>query len=127
MKPTAKRQRGMSLIEALTTILIFSVGLMGLVGLQSRAIQVSTGAEDTNRAALLANELTSQMWLANSLSVDTTAWKDRVSKPEDGGLPHGVGTVTVTGNVADITITWRAPQAASGAQDNRYQTQVQLQ
>ena len=126
MKRTPKRQRGLSLIEALTTILIFSVGLMGLVGLQSRAIQVSTGAEDTNRAALLANELTSQMWLANSVTVDSTAWQERVSKPEEGGLPNGLGTVTVTGNVADITITWRAPQAASGVQDNRYQTQVQL-
>lgn len=114
----------MSLIEVLTTVLIFSVGLLGLVGLQTRAIQVSAGAEDTNRAALLANELSSQMWLANDTRIDTTAWAAQVKDTLNGGLPNGVGTVAFDGNVATITVQWKSPNAAKDATPNQYQTQV---
>ncbi|WP_235582018.1 type IV pilus modification protein PilV [Rhizobacter sp. Root1221] len=130
MKPSQKRQRGMSLIEALTTVLIFSVGLMGLVGLQSRAIQFSSSAEDTNRAALLANDLTAQMRLSKSITVNATelqAWKDRVSKPAEGGLPNGVGNVTQrSATEVDITIQWKSPNAATTEPMNKYQTQFIL-
>lgn len=113
----------MSLIEVLTSLLIFSIGIVGLMSLQARATQFSTSAEDTNRAALLANEIAAQMWTTNSVTVDTTGWAARVADPLNGGLPSGVGTVTVTGNVADITITWRPPRAAAG-ETNRFVTQV---
>ena len=48
---------GVSLIEVLVSILIFSFGIVGLIGLQARALQYSTSAEDTTRAALLASDL----------------------------------------------------------------------
>lgn len=123
MKPSPKRQSGMSLIEVLTSLLIFSIGIVGLMSLQTRATQFSTSAEDTNRAALLANELASEMWTSGSVSVDTTAWAARVADTVNGGLPEGTGTVTVAGTTADITITWRPPHAAAG-ETNRFVTQV---
>jgi type IV pilus assembly protein PilV len=54
----------MALIEALVSILIFSFGVLGLIGLQASAINFSVDAEDRNRAALFANEIASSMWLA---------------------------------------------------------------
>lgn len=113
----------MSLIEVLTSLLIFSIGIVGLMSLQARATQFSTSAEDTNRAALLANEIAAEMWARNSVTVDTTAWAARVADTANGGLPNGTGTVTVTGSEADITITWRPPRAAAG-ETNRFVTQV---
>jgi type IV pilus assembly protein PilV len=123
MKPSLRRQMGMSLIEVLTSLLIFSIGILGMLSLQTRATQFSTSAEDTNRAALLANEIASQMWDQKSLTVDTTTWAARVADTQNGGLPSGTGTVTVAGGVADITITWRPPSAPAG-EVNRFVTQV---
>ena len=113
----------MSLIEILTSLLIFSIVIVGLMSLQTRATQFSTSAEDTNRAALLANEIASQMWASRSVDVATTDWEERVADTQNGGLPSGTGTVTVDGNVADITITWRPPHASD---TNRFVTQVMI-
>jgi type IV pilus assembly protein PilV len=125
------RQRGMSLLEVLVSVLIFSFGLLGLLALQGRAVQFSASAEDTGRAALLANELSAQMWAARSVTLPAaaiTAWQARVAAPEVDGLPDGSGSVVVNGTVAEITISWRPPRAASTAENrNRYTTQVMVQ
>ena len=123
------RQSGMTLIEVLVAILIFSFGLVGLVGLQARAIQYSTSAEDTGRAALLANELAAAMLTRQTVTLPAatiTAWQARASDPANGGLPNGAASAAVAGNVATITITWQPPAAASAAfiTPSQYVTQV---
>jgi len=123
-----RRQSGMTLIEVLTAVLIFSIGILGLVGLQTRAVQFSMSAEDTNRAALLANEIVSTMWAQQTVSVapaDYAAWQARVADPRSGGLPNGVGAVVVAGNLATVTVTWRSTNLAASAQnENRFVTQA---
>lgn len=125
----SKRQAGLTLIEVLVAILIFSFGLLGFVGLQARAIQYSMSAEDSNRAALLANEMATTLML-NRINTPTpamlSAWQTRVAAVAGNGLPNGVGAVDTVGSVATITITWQAPTAASGAANtvNRYVTQA---
>lgn len=125
------RHSGVMLIEALVCILILSFGLLGLVSLQARAIQYSVSAEDSNRAALLANEIASTMQASQTVSLSTTvtnAWKARVGNPAGSGLPNGQGAIATSGNVATITITWRATSATAGAANsvNRYVTHVIL-
>lgn len=115
------------MIEVLIVIVLFSFGLIGMVGLQARAVQFSVSAEDSNRAALLANEIASAMWNANTVNLraaTVTAWNTAVGNAAARGLPNGVGTVTVVGNVATITITWRAPYEEASVSHN-YTTQVQ--
>lgn len=136
MRAPKHRQTGMTLIEVLVAILIFSFGLLGFVGLQSRAIQYSVSAEDTNRAALLANEMASRMITRNTVDVANTSlgypdWQARVGLARDGGLPNGVGSVsvvTVPGSpaVATIVIEWKPTTAMNSAAKNRYVTQVML-
>ena len=125
-----RRQTGLTLIEVLVAILIFSFGLLGFVGLQARAIQYSVGAEDTNRAALLANDIGA---IIVSTHPDTpisaaviSAWQDRVDDPRTGGLPGGTGAVVFAGDTATVTLTWQATGAASGAANsvNKYVTNV---
>lgn len=129
MKPTLRRSRparGLSMIEVLVAILLMSFGILGLVSLQARAVQYSVSAEDSQRAALLANEVASAMWGANTVSLGSTvvdAWKTRVANPAVAGLPNATGSVDVSGAVARITVQWRATHAASG-QENRYVTDV---
>ena len=122
------RSCGISMIEVLVVLVLFSFGLIGMVGLQARAVQASVGAEDSNRAALLANEIASTMWGSNSvnLSIATVAnWNTMVADATDRGLPNGIGTVVVDGNVATITVSWRAPHEP-GTALHRYVTQVQI-
>lgn len=120
--------RGMSIIEVLIVVLLFSIGLIGVMGMQARAMQFSVSAEDSGRAALLANELASQMWAANTVNLPSaaiTAWRDRVADTTVSGLPNSAATVTVSGNVARITVSWRAPRTPVG-EDSRYVTDVLL-
>lgn len=113
-------QAGVALLEVLVSVLLFSLGLLGLIGLQARAVSFSVDAEDRNRAALLANEVVALMWLNQSTTVPTSAldaWKTRVNTPATGGLPKGEGIVTPvgTGKAADITITWQAPSQSTSS------------
>lgn len=120
----ARASSGFAMIEVLVSLLIFSFGLLGMAGMLARSLTISIDAEDRNRAALLANEIASTMWLKNSISVDTTAWQTRVSDMTNGGLPNATLTVTAvsgatnsagTANAADIAIAWRAVTRESTA------------
>jgi type IV pilus assembly protein PilV len=135
MMRNLRRQAGMSLIEVLTALLIFSLGILGLMSLQIRAIQFSSSAEDTNRAALLANEIATEMWTRSTVNLPTgviTAWQQRVAGLDAGGnpeptagLPGGEGLVEVTAGVANIEVTWQPTGAASAPTNrNRFVTQV---
>lgn len=125
--PDGHGQGGVALLEVLVSILLFSLGILGLIGLQARAISLSVDAEDRNRAALLANEVASEMWMRQSVVLPAAmleAWQDRVGDPQAGGLPNGEGDVTVVGRAADVTITWRPPARAAGEDDSRLTTRV---
>ena len=128
MKKRRMPKRGFSLIEVLVAIVLISFGILGLVSLQARAAQFSVSAEDSQRAALLAGELAWTMWGANTVtlpSAATDAWALRVADAAVAGLPNATGTVAVNGNVARITVQWRAPHAAVG-EENRYVTDVAI-
>lgn len=119
-------QGGVALIEVLISLLIFSLGILGLIGLQTRAITLSGDAEDRNRAALLANEVTSTMWLTRSVTLPAatlTTWQTRLADTKNDGLPGGKGTVTVTANSADIEIIWIPPSRTT---ESRFTTRVTL-
>lgn len=116
VRPIAGLQRGSTLLEVLVSVLIFSFGILGLVAMQVRATQYSVDAEDRNRAALLADDLAAQMRLARTVSVDLTAWRNRLADPTGQGLPSGTATVVVNGNTALITITWQQPRSTQTSQ-----------
>lgn len=127
--PARRAQHGLSLIELMVAVLIFSFGLLGIVALQARTTQASVSAEDTHRAALLADDLAARMWNAGTVALPPAtlaAWRDRVARPVDGGLPAGLGTVTVdpAARRADIVITWSPPGATASQPVHRYATQV---
>jgi type IV pilus assembly protein PilV len=124
-----QRQGGFTLIEVLVGLLIFSFGILGFVGMQARAMQLSVDAEDRNRAALLASELISGMWTNGSAVVDSATkatWLEHVQDPTVSGLPQADGEVTEpdADGVVQVTITWKAPSAAAAAASSVYTTEV---
>ena len=62
MKSRLKTQKGVMLLEALIAILIFSLGVLGVVAMQASAISASRDAHYRGIAAQLADELIGQMW-----------------------------------------------------------------
>jgi type IV pilus assembly protein PilV len=114
----ARTQHGMALLECLMALLIFSVGLLGLLGLEARVMGISTDSENRGRASLIASEVASQMWLNNTVDpvalAATPAYVAllaRVADQSQGGLPGGLPPAVVivpgTTNAADITISWQ--------------------
>lgn len=57
------RQAGVMLIEALIGILIFSIGILALIGMQATAVKNTTDARYRSESAYLANSILSQMRL----------------------------------------------------------------
>ena len=55
------RQRGSFLLEALIAILIVALGILGLVGLQARAMQDTDESQFRSEAAFLASDVISRM------------------------------------------------------------------
>lgn len=100
------RQQGVALLEALIAILIFSFGVLGIVGLQATMVTNTTDAKYRADASYIAQQRIGQMWAdpANAvgyLEADTDI-SDR--------LPGGLRTVTqpVAGQF-QVTVGWTAP------------------
>jgi type IV pilus assembly protein PilV len=85
----AARQDGVVLIEALLGILIFSIGILALIGMQSVAVKNTTDARYRTEAAYLAGSILSQIRLdmANVVFYDDsnagtyaprTTWRNQV-------------------------------------------------
>jgi len=106
--------RGFTLIEVLISILIFSIGILGAVGMQARLAQVTVQNGDRARASMLADEVASQMWLKRSADIANadpnfySAWVLRVNSPTTSGLNQATGAVTYTPatKISTINITW---------------------
>ena len=114
----AGHQRGLSLLEALIAVLLISLALLGLVSMQARTVQLSTEAEDVQRASLLAGELGTAMLMNKTLDVPADQledWQALVASPASGGLPGAVGSVTVASGVARVRIEWSPPRAAGAS------------
>ena len=53
------------ILEAMIALLIFSLGILGIVGLQAASIKASTDAKYRSEAALLVNEVIGRMWVSD--------------------------------------------------------------
>ena len=113
------------MLEALIAILNFSFGILGLVGLQARAISFTNDAQYRGEAVFLASSLLAEMWAddrtvlagkyATAGQPGYDAFKNRVATIPGADAISGNPTVTVvpgpTATSVDVTITlrWQPP------------------
>jgi type IV pilus assembly protein PilV len=119
-------QEGVMLIEALIGILIFSIGILALLGMQGLAIKTTTDTRYRSEAAFLINQITSQMWVDTAnLALYTTSgyaprdnWVSNVAATLPGvDVAGGVRVPTITaaaGNEYTVTVQWLQPGEAQG-------------
>ena len=144
--PSLKKQSGMMLLEGLIAILVFSLGILALVGMQAVAVKQVTDAKYRSDASLLASQLLGTMWVsdrtpanlranfdtANGTSAALTSWQTAVATAlpgitDDVNQPTVDVTALGTANDGTVTVTifWLAPGEPS--QDaHKYVTVAQI-
>lgn len=124
------------LLEALIAIVIFSIGILALIGMQANSIKQVADAKLRIDAAYMASQLISQMWIDRSNLADyahypttsgycsftgsassygnVTNWLGNASKAGtvNGSLPNASTQIVVetSTNLVTVTICWRTPQ-----------------
>jgi type IV pilus assembly protein PilV len=126
-------QSGVMLLEALIGILIFSLGILAMVGMQAMGIKLATDSRDRAEASNLAAELVGEMWLnraalasyqyagSGTAPAALTTWITKVdaSLPDAAANPPiitvGAATWATEAGVASpgtqttVTLRWRNP------------------
>ncbi len=125
------------LLEVLIALLIFALGVLGLVGLQANAVKQSSQAKYRSDATLLANELIGQMWVADRSTAGLTdsfgsagggaaytAWKARVADALPGVASYPpLVTITAVAPL-DAIVAGAAASAAGLTPSNRVSVTV---
>jgi type IV pilus assembly protein PilV len=63
--PPVRAQRGFSLVEVLVAVVVFALGVLGLVRLQATAVKMSTDARQRAEATFLVDQLLARMLIAD--------------------------------------------------------------
>tara|TARA_R100001244_G_scaffold262_2_gene656 strand:- start:20988 stop:21425 length:438 start_codon:yes stop_codon:yes gene_type:complete len=124
-------QKGFSLVEILVSVLIFSIGLLGLAAMQLNALKFNQGASERSHAVFLAYEMADRMRagrgdvaagfydlsLDGELSCvpdstnsggckpfqrDLAEWRANLSAQ----LTNGTGSISRNGGQVTITVQW---------------------
>ncbi len=115
-----RRHAGVSLIEVLVAIVLLSLGLLGLAGLQASGVRVSQSSIHRSQAAQLAHDMIERMRAnvahagdydlalgdpapacASVAGCDLRDWRLHLQS-----LPAGTGAVTVSGRRATVLVQW---------------------
>lgn len=121
------------MLEALIALVIFAIGILGLVAAQGTSVKDASNARFRAIAASLANDLISRMWLSDRTAATLqasfgssaagagyTAW---LASVQSSGLPNvssyppavsfstvsGGGTSATSSSLATINVYWKAP------------------
>jgi len=118
-----KPQTGSALLEGLIAVLIFSLGILALVGLQANSMRIVTDSKMRMDASNIASQRLGEMW-AKQESAKSFEEED-TDVPE---LPSGKRTTTVTGDknagyVVTVTVNWKVP---GSDEEQEYSTVTQL-
>jgi len=125
-----RQQQGIVLIEALVSILIFSVGVLAIIALLTASVLATRDSGNRSTAGLLASQIIGQMWVDDRTPVNLQAkyitggagyqtWLNNVtnsSLPGVSGVSANqptivISAVTATSSLVTVTIYWQPPDA----------------
>ena len=149
-----RSQTGSMLLESFIAILIFSMGILAIVGMQASAVKNSADAKYRSEASLLANELLGKMWVSGdrtstnaaqlALALQTnfqggggtdgaayttwySSWCTNAAPILPGCDTHAptVSVDPVSGLVV-LTVLWKSPSEAASADAHNYRIVAQI-
>jgi len=115
---------GFTLIEVLVTIVVVSIGLLGLAGLQIDSLRANMNSETRSKATLLANDIVERM-RANLSGVNANAYSNITVNAAQCVAPARLCGNTSTGTAVNCTApemaafdiwVWGCGTAAAGVQ-----------
>jgi type IV pilus assembly protein PilV len=101
------RQRGFSMVEALVTVLIFAIGLLGVIGLQTLALASSSVANQRNDATVLALDM------ADRMRANLAAVNDGVGTGYDVAVPASNACRAVYADATAVAATCTSDELAA--------------
>lgn len=136
MKSTRTQQAGSVILEALIAILIFSIGILAVVGMQATAISNVADAKYRSTAGFLANQIVGTVWATRLNTINANASNVMAASPDPtfacnpcgsangnaytqawavsgvaADMPNGVASIAISGAVVTVTIGWQPPRA----------------
>jgi len=111
----------MTLIDVLVAIILFAIGILGMVAMQASMMHTTLSSEDRATAAMLADELISDCQIGYAVALTCTmptAWQTKITQR----LPGTSATANVpvlagptAAGVWTITISWQEPSRTTTA------------
>lgn len=140
-----RRYCGVSLIEVLVAIVVLSIGLLGLAGLQASGMRVGQSSIHRTQAAQMAYDIVDRMRVnlpnaadydialtAAAPAVNTCAgavacldladWRGRL----EAMMPAGTGSVAVNGSEVAVVVQWDDSRGAAAASTAQFRLTAQL-
>lgn len=123
-----KTQRGATLLEALIGILIFSVGILALVGMQTLAIRHMADARYRSEASFLANEIIGRMWVnkgnlaafayggSGTPPAAVDGWVTTIQNTLPGVTGGNLPSIVLAGSQVTVTVRWQLPGSSENHQ-----------
>ena len=143
-RPERRKQSGVGLIEVLVAVVVLSIGMLGLAGLQLRNLRNNESALERGMAVVethsvvdamradRTNAINSQFNIALDDPAPTgTTFADVAVAAWRGNLtavlgPDATGAVACNGSACTITVRWNDSRGSAGSNALSIQTQVQL-
>lgn len=109
-------QRGIALIEGLIAILIFSIGILGVVGLQTSMIKATADAKYRSQAGFVVQQRLGAIWVDQANMAAYVEAEPGTDIAASSGLPRG-RRVTLRGDASCggdlscfiVKVTWQQP------------------
>jgi type IV pilus assembly protein PilV len=116
----SKAQRGAVLLEAMIAVVIFSMGILALVGLQAAMVKNTSDAKYRAEASFIAQQKLGDIWVGGTDLANHEVEDEDVS----GYLPSGKRSVSVSADrIVTVTVTWQVP----GEDTHTYATSARVE
>lgn len=129
------QEKGFALLEVLIAILIFTIGVLGLIGVQASSIKATVESKNRSEATLIANQVIGDIWTQMGSGTALTSFNGTYSSASNSGtlwaktvlaaLPNGSIQVTANPPEVQIIVAWQAPGEL--AHSYEFTTQVNMQ
>jgi type IV pilus assembly protein PilV len=131
------QQSGVVLLESLIAILVFSLGILGIVGMQATAVKQVTDARYRSEASLLVDQLLGTMQVSDrsAAALQTrfstggtgyTGWLGNVSATLPGIASYPPSVAVNANGTVTVTVRWRAPNEDASAGAHQYVAIAQI-
>lgn len=135
-------ERGFSLLEVMVAVLVLSIGLLGMAGLQLNSLKFNQTATTRSQATVLAYDIADRMRANRAVAkaggydigvdddpsgstvamTDLSDWKDSLGR----FLPDGNGSIARNGDTVTITVTWDESRVDSASSSQQFVFETRL-